>query len=60
MGEFARKARDAGINYIGACCGAAASHIRAMAEALGRRPEASAKSANLQMHPILGQHKAPR
>jgi len=60
MAEFAAKARHAGINYIGACCGASASHIRAMAEALGRRPEASAKSANLKIHPILGQHKAPR
>jgi betaine-homocysteine S-methyltransferase len=60
MADFARRARDAGINYIGACCGAPASHIRAMAEALGRQAEASAKSANLQIHPILGQHKAPR
>lgn len=60
FGVFAMKAREAGINYIGACCGAPASHIRAMAEALGRQPEASAKSAKLEIHPILGQHKAPR
>jgi betaine-homocysteine S-methyltransferase len=60
FGAFALKACDAGINYIGACCGAPASHIRAMAEALGRQPEGSAKSAKLEIHPILGQHKAPR
>ena len=60
MAAFARRARDAGIHYIGACCGAVASHIRSMAEALGRHPEASVKSANLAIHPILGQQKAPR
>lgn len=60
MAQFAVRARDAGINYIGACCGVAASHIRAMAEALGRSPEASVKSDKLEMHPILGQAKAPR
>lgn len=54
MADFARQARDLGINYIGACCGVTAAHIRAMAEALGRRPEASAKSPDLEIHPILG------
>jgi betaine-homocysteine S-methyltransferase len=54
MAEFARQARDLGIGYIGACCGVAASHIRAMAEALGRRPLASGKSPDLKIHPILG------
>ena len=36
MADYARRARDIGANYIGACCGVAASHIRSMAEALGR------------------------
>jgi len=54
MAQFARQARDLGIGYIGACCGVAASHIRSMAEALGRRPPASSKSADLKIHPILG------
>src|SRR5262249_14576168 len=36
MADYATAARDIGINYIGACCGAAASHIRAMARALGK------------------------
>ena len=39
------RARALGVNYIGSCCGSVAHHVRAMAEALGRRPPASAKSA---------------
>ena len=38
MADYALAARDIGVNYIGACCGAAASHIRAMARALGKLP----------------------
>ncbi|MGH8693110.1 MAG: homocysteine S-methyltransferase family protein, partial [Burkholderiales bacterium] len=54
MADFARRARDLGVNFIGACCGVTAAHIRSMAEALGRRPEASVKSPDLEIHPILG------
>lgn len=39
MAEYARKARDAGVGYIGACCGAVAGHVRAMALALGKIDE---------------------
>jgi betaine-homocysteine S-methyltransferase len=38
MGEYAAKARDLGVNYIGACCGAVATHIREMARVLGKTP----------------------
>lgn len=38
MAEFARQAREADIRYIGACCGAVASHVREMARALGKIP----------------------
>ena len=38
MAGYATKARDLGVNYIGACCGAVASHIREMARALGKIP----------------------
>jgi betaine-homocysteine S-methyltransferase len=38
MAEFARKARDAGLNVIGSCCGSVAEHVRAMARALGKLP----------------------
>ncbi|MCZ6697134.1 MAG: homocysteine S-methyltransferase family protein [Acidobacteria bacterium] len=39
MGEFARRARDMGVNYIGGCCGVLAIHLREMARALGKRPQ---------------------
>jgi methionine synthase I (cobalamin-dependent) len=38
MADYAVKARDLGVNYIGACCGAVASHIREMGRALGKVP----------------------
>ncbi len=58
MADYARQARDSGINYIGACCGTVACHIRSMAEALGRTTPSSNKSANLKIHPILGPKQA--
>jgi betaine-homocysteine S-methyltransferase len=39
MGEFARRARDLGVNYIGSCCGSIATHVREMARTLGKLPE---------------------
>jgi betaine-homocysteine S-methyltransferase len=39
MAEFARRANDAGIQYIGSCCGSVAGHVRAMAKVLGKLPE---------------------
>jgi betaine-homocysteine S-methyltransferase len=36
MAEYARQAKDIGANFIGACCGAVAIHIREMARALGK------------------------
>jgi betaine-homocysteine S-methyltransferase len=38
LAEFARQANEAGIGYIGSCCGAVATHVRAMAKALGKLP----------------------
>jgi len=38
MADYAIRARDLGIHYIGACCGTVASHVRAMAKALGKLP----------------------
>jgi betaine-homocysteine S-methyltransferase len=57
MADYARQARDIGANYIGACCGVTAAHIRSMAEALGRTTAASDKSPDLDIHPILGPEK---
>jgi betaine-homocysteine S-methyltransferase len=39
MGNFASQARDLGVRYIGSCCGSVAAHVRAMAQALGKRAE---------------------
>jgi betaine-homocysteine S-methyltransferase len=36
MAAYAGQARELGVNYIGACCGAVATHIREMARALGK------------------------
>jgi betaine-homocysteine S-methyltransferase len=38
MAEFARKADEAGIDYIGSCCGSIQAHVRAMAKVLGKVP----------------------
>lgn len=50
--DFARRAADAGVNYLGGCCGVGAYHVRSMAEALDRRPAASEKSPDLSAHVI--------
>jgi betaine-homocysteine S-methyltransferase len=41
MGDFARRAKELGVNYIGGCCGAVATHLRQMAYTLGKveKPE---------------------
>ena len=54
MAAYAIEAQKIGINYIGACCGAAPHHIRAMAEALGRTVPASRYSPKLELHTIIG------
>lgn len=38
MGEYAARARDLGVSFIGSCCGAVAIHVREMARALGKLP----------------------
>lgn len=38
MAAWAVKAREAGVGYIGSCCGSVAAHVRAMAQALGKLP----------------------
>ena len=56
MAGFAVEAQEIGVNYIGICCGAAPHHVRAMAEALGRKPPASRYSADLSLHPMIGKN----
>jgi betaine-homocysteine S-methyltransferase len=54
IAEFARRAREIGVGYLGVCCGAGPHHIRAMAEALGRTPPASRYTADMSKHYALG------
>jgi methionine synthase I (cobalamin-dependent) len=54
MAEFARNAKEIGVNYIGLCCGANPVQIRAMAEALGRTVPASKYSPAMGIHPMIG------
>jgi betaine-homocysteine S-methyltransferase len=54
MADFARKAADLGVGYVGICCGGAAHYVRAMGEALGRVTPASRYSPALDLHPVLG------
>jgi betaine-homocysteine S-methyltransferase len=54
VAEFARQALDLGVTYLGLCCGAAPHHVRAVAEAAGRRPPASRYSADMSKHAYLG------
>ena len=54
VAAFARRRSGSGSRYLGLCCGAAPHHIRAMAEAMGRRPEASRYSPDMSKHAFLG------
>jgi betaine-homocysteine S-methyltransferase len=54
MAEFARRAYAMDVRYIGICCGAGPHHIRAIAEALGRRPPASRYSSDMSRHSFYG------
>lgn len=56
MAQFARQCTDNDINFIGTCCGCGPHHVRAMAEALGRSPEAGKYSADMSKHYALGDH----
>jgi betaine-homocysteine S-methyltransferase len=54
IADFTRRAQEIGVDYLGVCCGAAAHHIRSMAEALGRTPPASRYTADMSKHYALG------
>ena len=60
IGEFAREAHEAGVRYLGVCCGNASHYTRAMAEALGRTPPASRYSADMSKHAYFGTDESLR
>jgi len=53
--DFAREVYNAGVNYLGLCCGCQPHTLRAMAEAVGRRPAASAYSPDMSKHAWFGE-----
>jgi betaine-homocysteine S-methyltransferase len=57
IGEFGRAAYEMGVRYLGVCCGAGPHHIRALAEGLGRHPDASKYSADMSKHAFFGTDK---
>ncbi|MGI8730051.1 MAG: homocysteine S-methyltransferase family protein [Solirubrobacteraceae bacterium] len=54
IADFTREAAELGVRYFGLCCGAGPHHIRAMAEALGRIPQASRFSPDMSKHAYFG------
>jgi betaine-homocysteine S-methyltransferase len=53
MADFAARARELGVDYVGICCGAGPHHVRAMAEALGREVPAGRYSPSMDLHPMF-------
>ena len=54
MGAFAQECVANDIRLVGVCCGGGPHHVRAIAEALGRTPEASRYSPDMSRHYALG------
>lgn len=54
VGAFATDCWDLGLRYIGVCCGGAPHHVRAMAQAWGRQPEASRYDPDMTRHAFFG------
>ena len=57
IAEFGKAAAAMGIRYLGVCCGAGPHHIRALAEAVGKKPPASKYSPDMSKHAFLGSHE---
>ena len=57
IAEFGRAALALDVRYLGVCCGAGPHHVRALAEAVGKRPPASRYSADMSKHAFLGSHE---
>jgi len=54
IAEFGAAAYGMGIHYLGVCCGAGPHHVRALAEAVGKRPPALRYSADMSKHYLFG------
>jgi betaine-homocysteine S-methyltransferase len=54
IAEFGAAAHGMGIHYLGVCCGAGPHHVRALAEAVGKRPPAMRYTADMSKHYLFG------
>jgi methionine synthase I (cobalamin-dependent) len=57
IADFGRAALALNIRYLGVCCGAGPHHIRALAEAVGKKAPGSKYSADMSKHAFLGSHE---
>ncbi|GAA0433007.1 hypothetical protein GCM10008983_07050 [Lentibacillus halophilus] len=55
LAEWAKQAKDIGLNYIGLCCGASPAMLRAVAEAVGVNTINSKYSPDMEKHFLFGQ-----
>ncbi|KAJ8315824.1 hypothetical protein KUTeg_007974 [Tegillarca granosa] len=56
--RFAEEAKDAGVSYIGLCCGNASNYLREVAEVYGRKPKACKYSPDISLSYIHGREKS--
>ncbi|WP_079525874.1 homocysteine S-methyltransferase family protein [Halobacillus hunanensis] len=54
LAQWAKTAHEAGINYIGLCCGASPSMLREVAETVGRTTVNSTYSPDMEKHFLFG------
>jgi betaine-homocysteine S-methyltransferase len=54
MADFARKADEGGVDYIGSCCGSVHDHVRAMAKVLGKVATAEREWRSTTGKPMSG------
>ena len=57
VGAFAQAAYDAGVHYLGVCCGASPMLVRQVAEAVGLTTEASRFSERMENHFMYGSNE---
>ena len=56
--QFAKEAKEIGVQYIGLCCGNAPNLTRELAEVYGRTPAASKYSPDVSENVLIGKRGA--
>lgn len=57
LAEWAKEAKNIGVNYIGLCCGASPAMLRAVAEAVGIETINSKYSPDMEKHFLFGKEE---